>query len=261
MTGASVQPHENRVAAPVPALTAAAAAGAEAAAVVGLAGVSKSIDDRPILLDLTLSILAGQSVAVLGAHGTGKSTLLKIISTLVQPTSGSLHLFGRRATSADSAALRRRIGLIGHQSMLYRDLSAGENLAFFAKLYGLPDPADRAARMLRMIGLEDRAADAVRNFSRGMVQRVAIARALLHDPELLLADEPFDGLDAPSIESLEHTLSALNEAGKTIVFVCHDVEQSLRIADRAIVLRGGRAVVDQPTHRLYARELLSEVRS
>jgi heme exporter protein A len=145
--------------------------------------------------------------------------------------------------------------------MLYRDLSAAENLAFFAKLYAVADPAGRARQMLDMIGLRERANDPVKNFSRGMVQRVAIARALLHDPALLLADEPFDGLDAPSIESLEKLLAQLNEAGKTIVMVNHDIEQSLSIADHAIVLRGGRIALDQPTHRLYPREVLSEVRS
>jgi heme exporter protein A len=227
---------------------------------VELLDLSKSIDDRPILRNLALAIEPGQFLAVLGANGTGKSTLLKILSTLMPPSSGELRLFGERA-AATSVALRRRIGLIGHQSMLYRDLSAAENLAFFAKLYGVADAPARARQMLDMIGLSARGDDPVKNFSRGMVQRVAIARALLHDPDLLLADEPFDGLDAPSVESLERLLGQLNEAGKTIVMANHDIEQSLNIADHAIVLRGGRIVLDQPTHRLYAREVLSEVRS
>jgi heme exporter protein A len=227
---------------------------------VELLDLSKSIDERPILRNLTLTVETGQFLAVLGANGTGKSTLLKILSTLMPPSSGEVRLFGKRATGT-SIDLRRNIGLIGHQSMLYRDLSAAENLAFFAKLYAVADPAGRARQMLDMIGLRERANDPVKNFSRGMVQRVAIARALLHDPALLLADEPFDGLDAPSIESLEKLLAQLNEAGKTIVMVNHDIEQSLSIADHAIVLRGGRIALDQPTHRLYPREVLSEVRS
>jgi heme exporter protein A len=224
------------------------------------AGVGKSIDGRTILRDVSIDVPAGQLVALLGANGTGKSTLLKILSTLVPPSSGQVELFGQVATTT-SAELRRRIGLIGHQSMLYRDLSAGENLEFFARLYDVTNPSARAKQMLGMIGLSDRSGDPVRTFSRGMVQRVAIARALLHDPELILADEPFAGLDAPSIDALEHLLSDLKEAGKTIVLVNHDIEQSLRIADHAIVLRGGRVVIDQPTHRLYEREVLSEVRS
>jgi heme exporter protein A len=226
---------------------------------VELIGLSKSIDDRPILRELSLTIEAGQFVAVLGANGTGKTTLLKILSTLVPPSSGELLLFGERATGT-SVSLRRRIGLIGHQSMLYRDLSARENLEFFGKLYAVNDPVDRARQMLDMIGLSPRANDPVKNFSRGMVQRVAIARALLPDPALLLADEPFDGLDAPSIESLQKLLTKLNDAGTTIVTVLHDIEQCLKLSGRAIVLRGGRVVLDQPSCRLFAREVLSEVR-
>ena len=223
-----------------------------------LIGLSKTIDDRPILRDLSLVIEAGQFVSILGANGTGKTTLLKILSTLVPPSDGALFLFGQRAT-ATSVSLRRRIGLIGHQSMLYRDLTARENLEFFGRLYGVEDPASRARRMLDMIGLSARRNDPVKNFSRGMVQRVAIARALLHDPELLLADEPFDGLDAPSTSSLEKLLTELNNTGKTIVAVLHNIDQSIELTSRAIVLRGGRVALDQSTHRLIAREVLSEV--
>ena len=227
---------------------------------IELLDVSKSIDERSILRNVSISIPSGQFVTVLGANGTGKSTLLKILSTLIPPSAGHLKLFGQVAT-ATSVDLRRRIALIGHQSMLYRDLSARENLEFFARLYNVNDPSDRAKQMLNVIGLSERANDPVRTFSRGMVQRVAIARALVHNPDLLLADEPFDGLDAPSIDALEHLLDQLHEAGKTIVMVNHDIAQSLRIAEHAIILRGGRVVVDQPTHRLYEREVLSEVRS
>ena len=230
------------------------------ASAVELREVCKTIDDRPILQDVTIDVPSGQLLAVLGANGSGKSSLLRIISTLVAPSSGKLKLFGQTAT-ATSADLRRRVGLIGDQSMLYRDLSPRENLEFFAKLYGLRDPAARAARMLEMIGLSARGGDPVRTFSRGMTQRVAIARALLHDPELLLADEPFAGLDAPSIDALEQLFGQLGEAGKTIILVNHDIEQSLRLADHAIVMRRGRIALDQPTHRLYAREVLSEVRA
>ena len=226
---------------------------------VELLNLSKSIDERPVLRNVNLAIESGQFLAVLGANGTGKSTLLKVVSTLMPPSSGELRLFGKRATAA-AIEIRRNIGLIGHQSMLYRDLSAAENLEFFAKLYAVRDPAARARQMLDMIGLSERANEPVKNFSRGMVQRVAIARALLHDPQLLLADEPFDGLDAPSVESLAKLLSQLNDAGKTIIMVNHDIGQSLEIADHAIVLRDGRVVLDQPTHRLYLREVLSEVR-
>ena len=228
------------------------------ASVVRTASVGKSIDGRTILRDVNIDVAAGQLVALLGANGTGKSTLLKVLATLVPPSTGQVELFGKIAT-ATSADLRRRIGLIGHQSMLYHDLSARENLEFFARLYDVADVPARAKQMLGMIGLADRSEDPVRTFSRGMVQRVAIARALLHDPELILADEPFDGLDAPSSESLEQLLSDLNLAGKTIVMVHHDIETTLKIAERAIVLRDGRIAIDEPTMRLYPKEVLSEV--
>jgi heme exporter protein A len=194
-------------------------------------------------------------VALLGANGAGKSTLLKILATLMPPSEGLIELFGEPLTR-NAVEARRRIGLIGHQPMLYRDLSAHENLRFFAALYDLREPEKRVDRMLRMVGLIDRANDPVKNFSRGMTQRISIARALLHDPQLILADEPFAGLDAPSISSLEDLLGRLHDAGRTIVVVNHDI---IRLSERAIVLRQGRIVLDQPTHRLYAREVLSEV--
>ena len=228
--------------------------------VVRAAHIGKSIDERPVLKDLNLEIGAGQYVAVIGPNGAGKSTLLRIIATLVPPSTGQVFLFGHAADHS-GARLRAKIGFIGHQSMLYRDLSAKENLEFYAKLYGLKNPTKRARQMLQMAGLSDRANDPVKVFSRGMLQRAAIARALLHDPELILADEPFTGLDAPSIQAMEQLLGDLNTAGKTIIMVNHDIEQSLHLADRAIILRGGRIVVNEPTFRLYPREVLSEVSS
>jgi heme exporter protein A len=218
----------------------------------------KQIDERPVLRGINLCIQAGEYVAILGANGTGKSTLLKLLSRLTAPTSGEIVLFGQPARR-DASEIRRRIGLIDHQSLLYRDLTPTENLAFFGGLYGLPDIPRRIATLLGRFGLQQRANDPVKTFSRGMVQRLAIARALLHDPDLLLADEPFTGLDAPSIDLVERVFADLVAEGKTIIMVNHSVEQTLRLADRAIVLRGGRVAMDQPTHRLYIDELLAEV--
>ena len=220
--------------------------------------LTKTLDERPILRGIDLEIADGEYVALLGANGAGKSTLLRILATLIPPTSGQIELMGQ-PLARNAVALRSRIGLIAHQSMLYRDLSAAENLRFFAGLYELNDSESRVERMLKMIGLVDRADDPVKNFSRGMTQRVSIARALLHDPQLILADEPFAGLDAPSTTALENLFAKLNSAGKTIVLVNHDIEQTLRITERAIVLRQGIIAMDQQTHRLYAREVLSEV--
>jgi heme exporter protein A len=225
---------------------------------IRLRKVSRTIDARQVLRDVDLEINEGEFVCLIGANGAGKTTLLNMLAALATPTSGSIELFGKPLTLS-ATELRSRIGLIGHQPMLYRDLSARENLGFFARLYAIADPDRNVERMLRMIGLADRAVEPVRNFSRGMIQRLSVGRALLHNPSLILADEPFTGLDAPSIESLEVLFGQLRDAGKTIVMVNHDIAQSLRIAERAIVLRHGSIAIDQPTHRLYARELLSEV--
>jgi heme exporter protein A len=222
------------------------------------AGLCKSVDARTILRDIDLEIRAGEFVAILGANGAGKSTLLKILATLTPASAGELHLFGRRATG-DCRGQRARIGLIGHQSMLYRDLTARENLEFFGRLYGIASPARRADRLLELMGLADRADDPVRSLSRGMVQRVAIARALVHDPELVLADEPFDGLDAPSAAATEQLLTRLHETGKTIVLVNHDIAQSLRVARRVVVLRRGSIVTDAPSPTLTVGRILAEV--
>ena len=227
-------------------------------AAVQTIALQKRIDDRPILRDINLTVAPGQYVALLGANGAGKSTLLKILATLIPPSDGRLTLFGE-TVGWDGWAARRRIGLIGHQSMLYRDLSALENLIFFGKLYGIASPAARAVTLLKAVDLFDRADDPVKSLSRGMMQRVAIARALVHDPELLLADEPFDGLDAPSSRALEKLLAQLHQAGKTVILANHDIDQSLRLSQRAVVLRKGRVVIDQPSQELTPPAILKEM--
>ncbi|MHC5022495.1 MAG: ABC transporter ATP-binding protein [Planctomycetota bacterium] len=231
---------------------------AKPACAVQATGLGKSIDEKPILADLSFEIPEGRYTALLGANGAGKSTLLKLLGALLEPTAGTLAIFGA-PHSRDAAALRARIGMIGHGAMLYRELSALENLVFFGRLYRVPDPAGRARTLLAEVGLADRAHDSVKTFSRGMVQRVAIARALVHDPALLLADEPFAGLDAPSRASLEAALSDLRDQGKTIILANHDIKQSLELADHALVLRKGRLVVDRATAELDAEGVLAEV--
>jgi heme exporter protein A len=225
---------------------------------VQVAGLGKRIDDKRVLTDITFDVRRGQYIALLGANGAGKSTLLKILATLLPPTIGTLALFGE-TLGREAAGLRARLGLIGHGAMLYRDLSARENLIFFSRLYDVPDPADRADRLLDYVGLAGRARDPVKTFSRGMAQRVSIARALVHDPDLLLADEPFAGLDAPSRRMLEQMLDRLHGEGKTIILASHDLEQSLGVAQRALVLRQGRLVVDEQTSQLEVGAVLAEV--
>jgi len=215
------------------------------------------LDERPVLRELNLEIASGELVALLGANGAGKSTLLRTLSMLIAHE-GRLELFGREVTK-DQPDLRRRIGLIAHQSMLYRDLSPRENLVFFGKLYGVAEAAGRAEQLLGEVGLADRGDDPVRTLSRGMTQRVSIARALMHEPELLLADEPFEGLDAPSTRGLQELLAGLVGTGRTVLFSTHDVGQGLGLGRRVLVLRRGRLVVDQPADALDDKRILQEL--
>jgi heme exporter protein A len=218
----------------------------------------KSIDERPILRGVSFEVPPGQSVAILGANGAGKSTLLKILATLTGATSGEGRLFGTSLRHAP-ANLRAKLGLISHQSLLYRDLTARENLEFFAKLYGVEEPGQRAITLLSLVGLADRADDAVKTFSRGMTQRVAIARALVHRPQLLLADEPFAGLDVSSVAAVEELFEQLHAVGRTVLLVDHDMDRSLRVCQRVILLRDGRVALDELSSDLTATQLQAEM--
>ena len=213
--------------------------------------LSKSIGGRRILRDVSFEIPAGSFLSLLGPNGAGKSTLLSLLASLSTPTSGSITIFGHTSKRVEAHA-RSRIGVIGHNTMLYRDLTPLENLVFFGSLYAIPDPARRAMEVLELVGLERRASDQVKTLSRGMTQRVAIARALMHDPDLLLADEPFAGLDVPSARILSAILTDLHRTGKTIILATHDVHQSLSLTERVLVLRAGRLIIDE------ARDLLDE---
>jgi heme ABC exporter ATP-binding subunit CcmA len=208
--------------------------------------LGRSIEEREVLRGIDLKIEPGETVAVLGANGAGKSTLLRILGTLLTPSSGQLALFGIDIKHA-GPALRGRIGLIGHQTMLYPDLSALENLEFFGRLYGVADAHARGWQLLEDLGLAARAEDHVKNFSRGMTQRVAIARGLIHTPELVLADEPFAGLDVEATRVVEKVLKKVAAAGGTVVMTNHDLPQSLALADRVVVLARGHKVMDAAT--------------
>ncbi len=235
-------------------------AAAAAGAVINARGLGKTIDQRIVLRDIDMDIQEGEFVAVVGPNGAGKSTLLRLLSTLTRPSAGELTLFGRPA-ARDQAAIRARIGVVAHQPMLYHDLSAAENLHFFAGLYGMPDARARAAELLERLDLAHRADDPVKTFSSGMTQRLAIARSLLHRPRLLLADEPFSGLDVRSISLIEKLFAELRDDGAAIVMVNHDLAQSLRLAQRVIVLTGGTLALSAPSHRLTVEQLIREVQA
>jgi heme exporter protein A len=199
-------------------------------------GVTKSFDHRPVLRGADLRVAAGQTVAVLGANGSGKTTLLRVIATLSPPTRGTVALFGRPAGAGPE--IRRRIGLVAHESLLYDNLTVEENLRFFAGLYGLH--ADRVAAMMTQAVLGPVARRRARVLSRGQRQQVNLARALLHNPDIVILDEPYTGLDVTAGERLTGMLRDEVRRGRTLVFTTHDLAEAHALGAGTTVLLDGR---------------------
>jgi heme exporter protein A len=202
--------------------------------------VSRHFGRRRALNGVSFSVEAGQVVALLGSNGSGKSTLLSIAATLLEASAGEVR-YGALTAEAGGAALRGRIGLLGHDLYLYPELTAAENLRFFAQLYGLDQVEDRVRRALASAALSDRADDPAGSFSRGMRQRLALERALLHEPRLLLLDEPFTGLDDVSSVALRDRLARERERGAMVIVTTHELEAIDTLVDAAYVLNRGKA--------------------
>ena len=200
-------------------------------------GVSKYYGDFPALRDIAFRVTPGSTVALLGRNGAGKTTLLRIIAGLTKPTQGSVRLLGEEVRRESA---RRRIGVLGHGISLYDELSATENLVLFGRLYGLKEPRKKALAWLERTGLERVRDGLVREFSRGMRQRLAVARAFLHEPELLLFDEPFTALDDRAIAVLQTLLSEAHAQGRTIVMSTHQLKEALEIATHVTLIRRGQ---------------------
>jgi heme exporter protein A len=205
-------------------------------------GLGKRFGRSVALAGVDLELAQGVSLAVLGPNGAGKSTLLRLIAGLARPSSGSLHVAG---TPAHRPAARARVGFIGHASLLYPSLTARENLLFAARLQQVAGAAPRVEQLLESSGLARVADLPIAGFSRGMSQRLSIARGLIHDPPVLLLDEPFTGLDPRAAAALAERLAALRAAGRTLVLVTHDPKRAAELADRAIVLAAGRIVCER----------------
>lgn len=201
-----------------------------------LVGVAKSYDHRPVLRGVDLRLRVGETIAVLGANGSGKSTLLRLVATLATPTRGTVTWFEQPVQPLP--AVRRRIGLLPHESLLYDNLTVEENLRFFAGLYGLA-PA-RVESVLSESGLLPLRGRRARILSRGQRQQVDLARALLHDPELLILDEPFTGLDLDAARRLTAMIRAGSSQGRTVIFATHDLAEARALASGAAVLVDGR---------------------
>ena len=208
---------------------------------LALVDLSRHFGRRKVLTHVSFTCRAGEIVGLLGPNGAGKSTLLSIVSTLVSPSAGEVRYGGRTASQVGSG-LRARLGLLSHDLHLYPELTARENLTFFGELYALNDVPSRVDRAVALAGLTDRADDYVSAFSRGMRQRLALERVLLHEPRLLLLDEPFTGLDDASGRALIGRLRALKAAGCIVLVATHDLDLAEEVLDRAVVLRNGKLV-------------------
>jgi len=216
-------------------------------AVIELEGLARAYGERVALAGVTLTLPAGSTLVVFGPNGAGKSTLLRVLATLLRPTEGVAKVLGR-ALPDEAWAVRGRIGFLGHEPLLYRELTGRENLRFQARLFGVG--AERVEELLATLKLERRADDPVRTLSRGTVQRLAVARAVLHDPELLLLDEPRANLDPAASDLVEPLLT-----GRTRVVTSHDPAGGLAEADLALGLRGGRPELLAPASEVSIEQI------
>lgn len=203
-------------------------------------GLAKLYGDFPAVQNIDLEVPQGEFLALMGRNGAGKTTLLKLLALLTRPSLGTLTI-GGIDQDGDLSQARRRMGLLGHNTFLYDELTAEENLLFYASLYAVPEPRRVSRETLERVGLSAFARERVRNFSRGMRQRLTIGRLFLHQPDLLLLDEPFTGLDDRASVLLEGLLREAHQQAKTIVLCTHQLEQAVKLADRLLILDRGKA--------------------
>ncbi len=205
-------------------------------------GVRKALDG------VSLDIPERAFLSVFGPNGAGKTTLVKVLTTLLNPTSGTAKVLGLDVVN-DAVELRKRIGLISHNPLLYPDLTAEENLLFFGEMYGIPEPQARVDELLTAVELDHRRLDLTRTFSRGMLQRLSIARALLHKPDVLFLDEPYSGLDPHAMDILDGLIAQIRDQ-HTFVMISHDLDKGLELCSHALILARGRVVMFEPRERI-----------
>ncbi len=202
-------------------------------------GLTASYGWTTALADIDLRVAWGERLSVFGPNGAGKTTLIRVLASLLRPSAGDLRLGGLRPWDYPSA-VRSLLGVVAHSTYLYEELTVAENLRFYGRLYGVPDLEDRVGSMLEKVGLYGRRDERVGSLSRGMQQRLAIARAVLHDPPILLLDEPETGLDLQAFQMLEGLLQSGGQGPRTVVLTTHNLEQGLRLGQRVAVLVRGR---------------------
>jgi len=223
--------------------------------------LTKAFGHQAALRGVDLQVGEGEFLALFGPNGAGKTTLIRIVASLTRPTGGTVRIRGEELGKAGTS-LRQQIGLISHNPLLYGDLTPDENLRFFARMYDLEDPAARIDAVLEQVGLLARRHDPVRTFSRGMLQRLTIARAILHDPAIMLLDEPYTGLDLQAADMLRAVLEELAASNRTVILTTHNLEQGLEMCDRAAILnrgkvawQGARAGLDLQTMKEHYRNV------
>jgi heme exporter protein A len=210
-----------------------------------LRNVSKYFGDLAALVGAQLRVGPGESILLYGPNGAGKTTLLRVLATIARPSEGEVFFDGRNVRQ-HAAAAKAAMGFVSHSTFLYGDLTVRENLEFFGTLFALPEAEKKIAAALELFTLGNRAHTQVRKLSRGLQQRVSLARALLHEPKFLLLDEPFTGLDAASVATLETLMRQLPAEGRTVVFSTHDFERGAALARRLVKLEAGRIRYDGP---------------
>ena len=211
---------------------------------------------KAVLRGVDFNVQPGEFVALLGPNGAGKTTFLRILSSLSRPSLGEIRVAGYHLPQ-EAAAVRARLGVVSHLPLLYGDLTAEENLRFFGRMYGIQNPDERITEVLEMVGLETRRSDLVRTFSRGMQQRLAIGRAVLHDPDVMLFDEPYTGLDQDASSMLDEVLRSVAAQGRTVVMTSHDLARAEELATRFDILSRGVIAASATSKGLGKRNLLS----
>jgi heme exporter protein A len=210
-----------------------------------LRNVSKYFGDLTALAGADLLVAPGETILLYGPNGAGKTTLLRLLATVARPSEGEVLLDGENVLR-HAATAKAAIGFVSHATFLYGDLTVRENLMFFGMLFALPRVEKKIAAALELFRLEDQAHTLVRKLSRGLHQRASLARALLHEPQFLLLDEPFTGLDAATVDTLESLMRQLPAQGKAVVFSTHDFERGAALARRLVTLEAGRIRYDGP---------------
>jgi len=218
----------------------------------------KDFGRKRVINDLKLDVEEGEFLAIFGPNGSGKTTLLKLLSTLLKPTLGQIKVNGHDAKE-NGVELRQSIGLVSHETYLYEELTALENLRFYMKLYRVPHTKQKQneiENLLKQVALYHRMNDPVGTYSRGMKQRLSILRATIHNPKVLLLDEPYTGLDKKGCEVLNKMLTKFNNEGKTILMTTHDIEKGYNVSKRLGILIGGKLIFDTPKSKIGLKELI-----